>query len=592
MRHAPVLCPSLSLVLAASLATSGHAQQPLRIASVDAPQQVLDAIGADAATMQDLQLPLRQGAFQVDLTLDGQPHRLLLRPHDIRSPDFQLLVDDGVSLRQVPTPESVTYRGMVEGHPGSTVAAALLDGQLEAMIDLDGETWWAQPADDVLPGLPYSTHVVHRHGDYHRPGGCGTHEDGASASAPTAPFDAPTPPAASASALYECEIAIDASFFAYQRNGSSVTTTQNAVTSMMNTVDQVYNRDVQITYLITTVIVRSTSGLYGSGSPGGVLRQFENQWISQHSSIRRDVAHLFTGSKLSGTSTIGIANLSAICSQRNGFGVTWWFGGFNTRSDIACHELGHNWSGRHCDEQSPRITPCWTMNSSILTRLRFAPWSVGRIMNHAASRGCLTDPTGGLAPTLSSLNPASVESYQPSDVTVTGTLMSSVASVTVAGNSVPFTIIDNSTLTFSPPSPFDIAIHPVVVSNFNGDSNPINLDITGNHPSVIEVPVVAQRGVTDDYTIHTDRNWGAFLFISLSNQPSVLPGTVSFTIGNGFTELFYVLPILADNTGTAVAQIEMSSLAPSASLYWQAVTTGPGATLPFEVTNEGFSFIF
>ncbi|HZJ72436.1 MAG TPA: hypothetical protein VFF36_15995, partial [Planctomycetota bacterium] len=94
-------------------------------------------------------------AFSVQVALDGNPMRLLLSPHSMRSPDFQLLVqvESGAIVSQEPAPIT-TYRGEVEGVPGSVVAASLIDGQLTALIRLapDLPVFGVQPASASVPG--------------------------------------------------------------------------------------------------------------------------------------------------------------------------------------------------------------------------------------------------------------------------------------------------------------------------------------------------------------------------------------------------------------------------------------------------------
>ena len=71
--------------------TAGHAQvgEP-----VPAPNELAAAFNLDRAMVQHLVLPAQVGsAFQVQLQLDGEKHVLALYPHDIRSPDYKLLID-------------------------------------------------------------------------------------------------------------------------------------------------------------------------------------------------------------------------------------------------------------------------------------------------------------------------------------------------------------------------------------------------------------------------------------------------------------------------------------------------------------------
>lgn len=536
--------------------------------------------------MQDLVLPRHGGAgFDVAITLDGQRHMLSLHAHDLRTADFKLLVDDGTSIRQVPTPPSVTYRGAVVGHPDSRVAASLVNGQLEGAIHLDDVTWWVDPAQAALRHLPHRTHVVHQQADLVR-GACGTDHS----ALPTMDRSS-TPPTPPSRVVEEAVVAVDASFQAYQLVGSSVTNMQNTVTNTFNVVDQVYVRDVEITYLISTILVRTTSGLYTSSNPNVILSNFTSQWNNQHTGIPRDMAHLFMGRPA--TSTAGIANLRAVCDLSRAYGVTFWLGGLNGRADIACHELGHNWSAQHCDGASPCLTMCSGNPGCPFASLRFGTVSINSITNFKASRTCLSTPTMGQSPALATINPTSVTSFQPAQVDLTGSLLDSVESLTVGGVPVNFSIASPSSLSFVIPSPFDINTQPVVATNINGDSNTLNLDVLGAHPSVLEAPFLHPVTFPIDYRVYTDRNWIASLFLSTSLTPSAFPGTVSFGIGNNFSELFFLTNLFADNTGFAKINITMPPGAPSGlQIHWQAATWTPSGSLPFEVSNVGSTTIF
>ncbi len=566
----PLLVAACSLVFAAFVSPQGPTSPPA------APAEVLAPLGLKSATMQDLALPMVLGpSFRVAVVLGGTPRVLQLVAHDVRSPNFKLMVDDGVSLRQVPTPPSVTYRGNVEGVPGSLASAALLNGQLEAMVDIGRETWWIQPASQAIVGLPPQTHVVYRNDESLPLPACGV-----TAHADLGPA-AIGPPSG---ALKEAELAIDATFEFYQRNGSNLTTTQNALTSIINSVDAIYVRDTQITYAVTQTIIRTTAGTYVNNS--NLLTQFQNEWNQNQSGVQRDLAHMFAGLPPGGV--IGIANLAVVCAKSAAYGVTWYYGGLNGRISIAAHEMGHNWSAIHCDNFNPCYIMCSVLNSCSGAQLLFEPLGINYITNFKNSRGCLSTPTGGAAPTLTNISPISVNSQQPVEVTLTGTLLDTATSVTLGSVNVPFfTVVNSSTLKFTPPSPFEINTHAVRVTNNNGPSNAMNLTVTGTHPSVLVTPFLHPRGFPIDYVVYTDNAWIAALFLSTSNTPSVLPGIVNLSIGASFTQLWHLVTMVADNTGYATVPITIPNSAPAFfPLYWQAVTfDGANVVLPFETSN-------
>ena len=207
------------------------------------------------------------------------------------------------------------------------------------------------------------------------------------------------------------------------------------------------------------------------------------------------------------------------------------------------------------------------------------------------SRSCLTDNQPTQPPVLSGISPSSVTSFDPEEVTISGSLLDSVTSVSVGGVVTGFTIVAGDTLRFTPPSPLDISTQQVTVSNGAGSSN-IDLTIAGNHASILEAPTFVFRGAPGVYTVHTDQNWQALLVISTSNLPSVIPGTVSLGLGNNFTNMV-VLPVFADATGTAEVILTFPTFITQLWTYWQAVTFDPNnLTLPIETSNQTRVVVF
>jgi len=575
----------LGLIVTTSLVPGQIGSAPL-----PAPKSVTDQLGVTNATAQDLLLPWTVGqAFEVKVYLDGAQRTLQLRPHDVRSPDFQLLVDDGNTLRQIPTPQSVTYRGNVAGDSTSEVAAALVDGQLEAAIHVTGATYYIEPANKVVPGLQNAAHFVYSAADM----------IGAPCGTPNTSIDNVVQPAgvkllkstaATVKVLKVCEIAIDATNRFYKINNSSTTNTQNAVTSMINAIDLIYSRDVEITYLVTTIIVRTTA-VYTTNGASALLNQFQNRWNTQHSGVVRDIAHMFTGASSSGVA--GISNLGTICRKNSAYGVTWYYS-FGTRVSVAAHELGHSWSAQHCDGINPCNIMCSTVGRCSRNGTSFAPVSINRITQFKNSRNCLSNPIPPNPPLLLSINPNNVASHLSPTMSIFGSDLSMVTALT-AGN-IPitnFTVVDNTQIDFNLPDPFEINSHPIVATSAAGSSNPIFISVAGNHPSMLEVPVIHPRGTQLPYRAYTDRNWNVIYLFSASNAPSAFPGLVSLGIGNGFTDLTQLVLLPADSAGVAEVQLMMPNGIPPGSLYWQLVTFDPNnITTPLEVSNAAQSIVF
>lgn len=368
------LRPSLAAALLAAVA---HAQS-------QAPADVLAAFELRNATVQDLVLPQQpRTAFRLDLQLGGTRRSVVFEPHDMLAPDFKLLVDDGVTLREVAAPPPAIYRGAVLAAPESRATASLSARGLTASIHVAGATWSVQPLADAMPGAAPGSHVVYAHADMlGTDAHCGVDDD----HQPHEPGNVSGPTGTNR----VCEISIDADYEYYQRYGSSVVSTRDRVVAVMNNVDAIYQRDVGIEYLITAILVR-TSANYTSTDPSARLSEFRAWWQANHTGIRRDTCHLFTGiGAFSGV--VGVAYLTVICGS-SGYGLSKAFSTTEGRNTgLVAHELGHNWSAGHCNSSTPCYIMCSSLSGCNMDLTRFAPVSITAITNHRNSRTCLGNP--------------------------------------------------------------------------------------------------------------------------------------------------------------------------------------------------------
>lgn len=350
-----------------------------------APPFVEDTLEVDAAFVQQLILPPGDpDDLTVRLRFDGKEHVLSLRAHDVRSPDFRLLVDDGRALRQMPRPKSVTYRGELAGEPGSAVAATIVDGQLRAEMLLRGKTWTVQPASDAAKGMPRAAHLVfEREKVRPTPFGCTT----LGTALRSAPLGT-APETAAATGLQVAELAIDADFPFFVNRGFSVVAVQDDITGIINAANVIYTRDLGIEHEITAIIVRSVPTYLTDGET--LLFEFQLQWLLFHADIPRDIAHLFSGR--AALSTVGVAYLRSVCDPLLGFGVSWSDFSANQalRIGVTAHELGHGWGADHCDAFADCRIMCSFVAGCSGDVTSFSPTSLLQIESFGSSLGCLS----------------------------------------------------------------------------------------------------------------------------------------------------------------------------------------------------------
>lgn len=364
------------------------------VSSADTPLptavlQGLDLVGGSSQTLAFSEHP-DSGVLTTQIEVDAETWTLELVRHSMRADDFRVLVDDGSGgLIEHPAPAIVTWRGTVLEVPGSRVRAYYDNGMMRATILTGLETITVQPVADSGQPAAAQEHAVYDGADLAPLAvQCGVE--------PTNSLQPYTPGSGAAPfgpANKVCDISIDADNNYYQLNGSSVTTTVNDIEIVMNSVESVYEvPTIGITYEIGTIIVRTAGGTYTTTNANGLLNQFENTWNSApETAIVSDVAHLFTGKNIAG-STIGIAALGRICSATEQYGLSQsrFSTNFNRRVALTSHELGHNWNAFHCDGASSCRIMCSGLGGCTgLNPLSFGTNATNSIVNHKNSRTCL-----------------------------------------------------------------------------------------------------------------------------------------------------------------------------------------------------------
>ncbi|MBL9148553.1 MAG: hypothetical protein JNM94_07655 [Phycisphaerae bacterium] len=343
--------------------------------------------------------------IELAVLLDGTPTTLALTRRSMRSPDARLFVDRGTGrLEEAPFPRARTYRGEIVGEPGAMVVASILHDGLVAIVERgNGERLFIEPASRADPLAQPGEHRAYRAADAGPvPGTCGSDDleqpwlgnrarpaDGGIAGATT----------------YLTDIAFDADYEFFQKNASSIDFTVADIESIMTQVEFVYTRDVDIAYEISAIVVRtSASDPYTATAASDLLCEFRTQWNGNAEvDIKRDVAHLFTGKNLDGT-TVGLAWIEAVCQDiasvcAGSVGDTGYslveskFGGatVSQRVALSCHELGHNWGATHCDGLGDCHIMCATIGGCdgiTGLNLKFGATEVGQIVAYRNSVAC------------------------------------------------------------------------------------------------------------------------------------------------------------------------------------------------------------
>ena len=532
-------------------------------------------------SLQRLEVAGPEAERRVELLLGAAREALVLEPHSLRSADYRLWIDPGDG-HLVPGPVTApsTYRGHVEGYPDSRVDASVRGGRLFANIDLGPglEAYGVQPVTGEDGGFTGEHLVFDERDRLPLEASCGV-----TATLEGGPAEGSPPDGGGGFKV--CEIACDADFEFYQWNSSSVAETEGDIEFILSGVETIYAAEVEILYEITAIIVRTSEpDPYSTSGPSALLNQFANEWSLNQNGIHRDVAHLFTGKNLTGT-TIGIAELGSMCAPGGTYGLSQsnYSGNVVNRRALTAHELGHNWNAPHCDGQSDCAIMCSGLGGCTGEKQEFGAKATTKITNKkVAVANCLSDPGPLGPPALISVAPFAVEAFQGGEIVLTGTNLSNPQEVRIGTVPVPdleYSVISNSSLRITDPLILDVGLVPVTVTTLSGESNQVFLNVTPADGVALIGPFLAFPGISYAY------KWTA--------APAE-PYLLLYSVGGGTTAPLGGFDVLAPSSiaqfgtispaGTGVLGFTQN-LGFFTTIAFQVVTFDGQTLLPSAVTN-------
>ena len=370
---------------------------PTVVAGVESSDIFLgNQLGLNALGLQSLTItPHTNGRVLVPVILDGGLYTLELAPFSSRAANFKVFIDDGSGqLVEIEPPAPKTWRGRVIEMPGSVVAASIDNGLSASILLHDNvqDGWFIQPITDVLAGVAGDVHIVYhgnavREMDVHCGGGLLPDLGGFN------PIDPQMDGTFRGPGFKICEMAYDADFQFYQQNGSNTNNTIADIENVQNGMIIVYERDCNVTFTTTQIIVRtsSASNPYTSNVADTLLTQFRNHWNANHGNVHRDLAHLMTGRNMGGV--LGIAWLSVVCVQNTAYGVSRsrFTTAMASRIALTAHEVGHNFSANHCSGSTCKIMCASLGGCGGIGLPNFSPAEASVITNYANGRPCLAN---------------------------------------------------------------------------------------------------------------------------------------------------------------------------------------------------------
>ncbi|HJX28911.1 MAG TPA: M12 family metallo-peptidase [Thermoanaerobaculia bacterium] len=315
--------------------------------------------------------------------------------------------------------------------------------------------------------------------------------------------------------------------------GGNATTATNYIATLFAQMSVIYERDLLVRLLQGHTILRTgtTDPYTSTGSTADKMFEFGNYWSANYSSVSRATAIMLSGRGTAGAA--GVAWIDVLCSKSNGYAYNQLFTSGTSVSVsevmIVAHEIGHNFGSPHTHCYNPPLDNCYNTASGCYagTKTCPAPTTIngvagvtGTLMSycHLGGIGCATHnvfhpgsvallqpkiqarvntcifPVGGnpppVAPTVSTVSPASGTTAGGTAVTITGTGFQSGATVTFGGTAASVTFNSSTRLTVTTPARASGSVAVVV-------TNPGGLNASRNPGFFYSAPSVA----SDFYTV-------------------------------------------------------------------------------------------
>lgn len=368
---------------------------------------LLGAVGAaaaervvDHATMQRL-ASLRPGD---SIRLDAMPvsptrnASLRLQRVQIYAPDAHIWLMTRNGMLELPRSNRIFLRGYSDD--GSARVAMVLDANatfiegngsgaegsfvFKTKVDAGGtQTFSALPLESTLPA---PNAFEFRCANENQNLAISTADSNLAEQLHLAVTQVPTPSPGTAASYRLATIGIDTdSLFMSRLFSNSTTNATNWIAGMFNTMNVMYERDLQVQLLIGTTILRTSAasdpytGFTSASVSNADLNFFGNYWKNNESSVTRAFAILLSGAipstanscsasgrawinqycqngSVSGGNTVGSYSVTKVCTSINIDPN----GSFDAR--IVGHEIGHNFAAwhTHCTNTSTGAAPTGT----------------------------------------------------------------------------------------------------------------------------------------------------------------------------------------------------------------------------------------
>ncbi len=332
---------------------------------------------------------------KLELALGDNTMRFEIYPHDIRHPDYQLILRDGKKEKKVRPGQSYTYRGWNLDYPSQEIRLTITPDYVTGFVgDALGKRWFIQPAKDFDPEAGSET-VLYQAED--------VIDDEERTCASTHVHEMGSPSSGNSNArsfsCKEVEVAIAADYSMYTKYNNNASALAQHLLDIKNLQEPNYGVfNVEFTVVKTYIVTSSGNDPWTSSTDANTLLNSFCCWAGTGSSsqlnctgqngfaVTHDVGELWTNRDFDG-STVGLAWVGTICNNMFGYSVDQHFTtNLQSLRVLIAHEQGHNFGASHDASGDPHIMAP-SVNSSNTT---FSSASQSAINNNLPGYTCLS----------------------------------------------------------------------------------------------------------------------------------------------------------------------------------------------------------
>jgi len=149
-----------------------------------------------------------------------------------------------------------------------------------------------------------------------------------------------------------------------------------------------------------------------------------------------------------------------------------------------------------------------------------------------------------------------------------------------------FTRIGDQVIHFRMPLVSATGNNAITVTNASGTSLPVQVQVTPPVGPLLDTGEPVQA-VGASFLVAVGSQPGDLFYpvASLSNVPSIAPGTVAFGIGNNFANLLWLQGMVANGAGVGGFPVVVPASALGLKVFWQVAVVNPQQGLPASVTG-------